>query len=270
MSGNIRIGQNLREGYNPDGLPGTVALGAAGAPGRAPTSDEIALAVTEYVRLNPIPFERATNTLSESTKFGTGAGGSAGAYVEVGTRNTVNGHVRVVGGDLVLGSSTKVVISSAVQLSGTVNALGAISMNDQRINLRGTDSADYIEFFTSPDNEVLSGTRISTSQSGTLGVSSTEVLRWDTTGVSVTGGMSVTGPNDVQENTSAEVFSDALTTVKDVPAVEYTTTAGDLRRSFHWEQLPDELTNLGYISLMGMIATLWNAVRELEARELAT
>lgn len=81
MSGNIRIGQQLREGYNPDGTPGSASAGTPGSPGRPPTAEEIYTAVAAYLATNPIVATPTTNPMDAAA--GNTQGKLTGALAEV-------------------------------------------------------------------------------------------------------------------------------------------------------------------------------------------
>lgn len=271
MSGNIRIGQNLREGYNPDGLPGTVSLGA-GSPGRAPTSEEIQAAVAEHIRTNPLPVQGTNATTSETIKVGTGALGSAGAYLEMGTFGTIDTRVAARSTapsvNLYLEASGQV-ISDSMLINGSLNVRETLTLNDQPLYLRGIGSDEAISFRASED-PTQAGIRVSTSSSGDLTVHSlitgdqNPVLQWHRTGITVTGRQFISG---VHDNIGVPItLTGALAEVRSATAVQYETLAGDQARTLPIDQLNGALTEGGYVEPMGLIATLWNALREMETR----
>lgn len=130
----VRINQRLREGYNPDGTPGTVSTGTPGVPGRAPTSDEIAEAVAAYIDAHPPTVEAVTTSAREHNRFGAGATGAPGSYVDVGSHGTLNGYV-VAGGtpqvvNLYLAAKGAVVLVGTAQVQGDLAVDGELVVRD--------------------------------------------------------------------------------------------------------------------------------------------
>jgi hypothetical protein len=273
MSGNIRIGQSLREGYNPDGLPGTVSLGV-GAPGRPPTSAELLAAVEEYIAAHPVGIAGVNATDAESFKIGTGALGAAGAYLEIGTFGTVDTRVAARSQaptvNLYL-EATGQVITNDLRVDGSLTIRDDFVLQDQTIHLRGPGSAEALSFHQN-ENAELTGTRLSTGVSGDLTVSNADhsdqvtVLRWSAGAVWTTGRSYALSVGDVAGNFVTAPLSGMLTEVRALPAVSYRNENDELRRNLPWEQLNDDIVNTGYLDMQGVVATLWSALRELDAK----
>lgn len=161
----IRINQRLREGYNPDGTPGTVSTGVEGAPGRPPTAEEIGAAVAAYIASNPVVVQAVTTKASEFNRFGAGADGSPGAYVDLGSHNTLHGYVSAAGTPAVVNlyltakgqivSSTDHVFLASIQAQGGITVRGAngveydLSTRLTAIEATSTGTpADFVAAFT--------------------------------------------------------------------------------------------------------------------------
>lgn len=131
MSGTIRISQGLKEGYNPDGTPGSVSAGDQGEPGRPPTVGEIADAVADYIANNPITLNTVSVTNEPETRFGIGATGTPGSYLAVGSTSALHAFILAAGTpqavNLYLQSQNGRVIADGVtEVTGTLTVDGLL------------------------------------------------------------------------------------------------------------------------------------------------
>lgn len=236
---NIRIGQSVSEGYNPDGAPGTVTTGT---PGPGPTDDQVASAVSQYLAVNPPSYPTTTPTASVHNTFGAGATGQPGSYLDLSA--LVDATISVGGS---LGNAD---LNIAAQGSGQINLNGPVTMTGA------------VQVF---GNWTLTGTDVQIQTVGT-GTSAT---------VDVTNGsgayravrasaFTVTSDRSLKEHLSP--LSGGLNEVVTTPTYSYR-----MNEQWHRGLIADEAplgvrhegAEIGMVDLYALIATLWNAVTEL-------
>jgi hypothetical protein len=265
----VRINQRLDSPYNPDGAPGTISTGAPGAPGRAPLPEEIYAAITDYIAAHPITQPTISSSMSESNRFGSGATGQPGSYVDIGTHGTLQGYVTAGGTGQTVNlylqaKNGTVVLDGPAEVSSTLSLRGAATLHDNVINLREPGSAYWIGY--SP----ISGATIS-GDAGGIGTP-TNYLSWNPTNFAFSGTLSVnstlTAASAVVTGTVAVgtpvVSTDTAITgvATEVKAVTVRKTAAN-RRGFVVSELPSDLVINGQVDVLGVLATLWAQVKAL-------
>lgn len=265
----VRINQRLETPYNPDGTPGTVSTGAPGAPGRPPTQEEIYAALTQYIAANPITIPAVQSNTSESTRFGSGAGGAPGTFVDVGSHGTLQGYVSAGGTpqsvNLYLQAKNgTVVLDGVAEVSSTLSLRGAVTLHDNVISLREPGSTYFLGYTAGTGTQLYGDT-------GGVGSAANHVT-WDSTKFTFSGGVAVTGAASaasaavsglVTLGTPVVLADTALPAVAtEVKAVTVRKTAGN-RRGFVLSELPTDLVNNGQVDVLGVLATLWAQVKAL-------
>jgi len=254
----VRINQRLETPYNPDGTPGTVSTGAPGAPGRAPLAEEIYAAVTEYIAANPITTPTASSSLSEFNKYGSGATGHPGTYVDIGSHSTLSAYVTAGGTpqtiNLYLQAKNGTVVSSSpMEVQGSLSARGEVVLHDNTLWLREDQDFNYYVGYQAGFGTVIYGT------TGGIG-NGTNNLGWDATKFTYTKDVVVTGSCAVA---SPVVGTDtALSTATEIKAATPRKTAAN-RRGFVQSELPTDCIVNGQIDVLGVLATLWAQVKAL-------
>lgn len=82
-SPNIRISQQLKGGYNPDGTPGTISTGVPGPP---PSDAQVSTAVASYLKTYPISIQVMNQAMNQDpVMLGPGSNGANDVVVTVGT-----------------------------------------------------------------------------------------------------------------------------------------------------------------------------------------
>jgi hypothetical protein len=298
---NIRVAQQLSQGYNPDGTPGTVSTGV---PGPGPSSAQIAAAVSDYLMANPIDVSMGVMGIDTAplTKHGLGADGSTGAWVGVGDNgSTVSGYV-VAGGslpdvDLHLAAKGNGQLYLDNSVGGDVVFSGNVSIGNQAYGTPGYNQVlsapainvgDY-SFVYGPES-MIARARVGNSY---FGVDQTggwlitdewvQIAPWGPGHGFGQDGVQIVEPSsgnylpirasaftvssDRRLKSDIEPLVGALEEVRTTPAYSYL-MGGERRRGLIADEAPGSIVRTderGYqlIESYDLVGTLWAAVREL-------
>lgn len=235
----IRLGQANSEGYNPDGLPGTVSTGV---PGPGPTDTQVQAAVGQYLAVNPPVITPPTTVASVHNKFGAGSTGQPGSYVDIAalTDATIS-----VGGNLGSANLTLAALGS-----------GAVTVTSPLVATAG------LQVF---GNWTLTGSAVQIQSVGTGGSATVDVTNGSGTYLAVrASAFTVTSDRSLKDHIMP--LSGGLNEVLTTPSYSYRMN-GQWHRGLLADEAPlgvrhdsDEVQMLNLYSLVG---TLWNAVQEL-------
>jgi len=254
----VRINQRLDSPYNPDGAPGTISTGAPGVPGRPPLPEEIYAAITDYIAAHPITQPTISSSMSESNRFGSGATGQPGSYVDIGTHGTLQGYVTAGGTGQTVNlylqaKNGTVVLDGPAEVSSTLSLRGAVTLHDNVIGLRESGSTYFLGYVAGTGTQLYGDT-------GGVGSAANNVT-WDSTKFAFSGAVAVSGT--VSLGTPVVLADTALPAVAtEVKAVTVRKTAGN-RRGFVLSELPSDLVINGQVDVLGALATLWAQVKAL-------
>lgn len=235
----IRVGQVNSEGYNPDGMPGTVTTGV---PGPAPTSDQVLTAVSQYLSVNPPTVAPTTPTASVHNKFGAGATGQPGSYVDVAALTDA---FISVGGSLPNANLTVSALGT-----GSVNVLSPLVANAG------------LQVFGS---WTLTGPSVQIQSVGTGSTATVDVTNGSGTYLAVRAS-AFTVTSDRSLKNSISPLSGALAEVLTTPVYSYR-----MNEQWHRGLIADEAplgvrhdgAEVAMLDLYSLIATLWQALYEL-------